>query len=242
MLALLVLVGVVVFFVATGHTTNPVPQSTRSQAAVYAELEAQGRASRIANWALNVTAHQTLELSLTEGTLEFVFDRIGSTSKQHVDLTEGKKSTEAKGWSRIEIKDSSLLSQDTVVSQLKANGVVKSVDYVSMDGVGADCFVLREIACELQPRYEIVDVVPKLSVMLIRKDLLQGTKVHETEHWRKATELPMYSAFGSGQASHYMCVYEIYQETKDFVQCSGQAVNDQLAKLGFSFWNKWYYW
>lgn len=103
-------------------------------------------------------------------------------------------------------------------------------------GLGVHVKIARECG------YAIVHVVPKGSVMLVRKDVLGGTQVHETEHWREATELPMHSAFGSGQASHHLCAYEIYQKTKDFAQCSGKAVSDQLAKLGFSFWSKWYYW
>lgn len=147
-----VLAGAAVFFVATGHTLNPLPRSDRSQAAVYAELEALGRASRLANWALSVAAHQTRELGLDEGTLKFVFGRIGPTNQQHVDLTNAERPA-AEGWTRIAVTD--VLSPDTAVQQLKANGAVQSMDYVSMDEVGADCFVFRAIACELQPRVSV---------------------------------------------------------------------------------------
>lgn len=88
--------------------------------------------------------------------------------------------------------------------------------------------------------YSIVDVVPKLDVVLVRKDLLTGTRVPNVEHWRRFTQLPIHFPSRANEAPKYMCAYEIYQKTRDFATCSGKAVEEQMERLGISFWTGWY--
>lgn len=128
-----------------------------------------------ADWAMDVTRHQKKIESQggQDGSLEYVFSKIGTTNKFYVEfgfsnnVMEGGTGANTfnlyrNGWTGLlldggyanpKINLQKLwIKPETIVQELRSRGVPQGTDYVSVDIDSADCFVFREIACELQPR------------------------------------------------------------------------------------------
>jgi len=70
--------------------------------------------------------------------------------------------------------------------------------------------------------YEVVDVVPDLDIIYVRKDLLKNTRVPPLETWRKFATLPAHSSGRLEEMSKFLCDFRIWIETKSYEKCMGE--------------------
>jgi hypothetical protein len=94
---------------------------------------------------------------------------------------------------------------------------------------GCSLAVIRDIA--LETGYAMVDWVGPLDIVLVRNDLLSGSKVVPYEFFHSAVRsFHNKRDFAKDLAPKVLCDWDIWKKTRDYTKCTGQPVVDLIEK------------